>query len=118
MVGCINTGVDFLVFTLLNTLGAHYILCQFAGYSMGVLNSFILNKLWTFENSGGQFNTAMQLGKFICANLVTLGISMLGLAWLRDAGGVDVLTAKVLVTAFIQAVNYMAYKYFVFKRQR
>ncbi len=114
IVGGINTGVDFLVFTLLNLLGVNYLLCQLAGYGAGILNSFILNKLWTFEASRSKFNTSLQFLKFAGTNLVTLGISMLGLRFLNGSLHMDLLAAKAIVTLFIQALNYMAYKHFVF----
>lgn len=111
-VGVINTGVDFLVFSLLYSFfGLDKLLCQIAGYGMGIVNSFIMNKLWTFENKKTRFNTINQLVLFVIVNLVSLGISLIGLQVLD----INVYAAKIIVTIFAQVVNYCGYRFWVFK---
>lgn len=96
-VGCLNVAVTFAVFVLCYRwlpLGTFLIdatgaagsalartLARFgigsvdaavanvAGYLAGMVNSFVLNKLWTFEAAG---RTARQLKRFVALNLVSL----------------------------------------------
>lgn len=49
-VGLLNTLIDFVIFTLLNSLGMVYALAQVISYSAGTANSFILNKKVTFRD--------------------------------------------------------------------
>ena len=51
LVGVINTLVDYLSYTLLLFIpffAENYVLAQIIGYSLGLCNSLVLNKRWTF----------------------------------------------------------------------
>lgn len=114
-VGCLNTSVDFLTFTMMHSLfGVDKLICQITGYSAGVINSFILNKLWTFENKGSNLNTAFQVVRFAAINLISLGISLIGLKYINEYFGVNIYVSKLIVTGIAQAVNYFGYKFWVF----
>ncbi len=114
-VGCINTGVDFLTFTVLHAaMGCEKLISQTAGYGMGIVNSFILNKLWTFENRNSS-DMPRQLFRFLTVNAVSLAVSLLGLKLLNDTYGINVYVSKILVTAGAQVVNYTGYKLLVFR---
>jgi putative flippase GtrA len=118
VVGCINTGVDFLTFTILySLLGFDKLLCQTGGYSVGVINSFILNKLWTFKEQKSKSNTAVQFINFACVNVISLGISLLGIYLLSSKGKINVYVSKVIVTVFLQVFNYLVYKCFIFRKK-
>lgn len=115
IVGFINTGVDFLVFTALHSFaGLDKLLCQIAGYGMGIMNSFIMNKLWTFESSKPSIGTVNQILRFAAINMASLGITLAGLYYLNDIAGFNVYASKVLVTLIAQALNYSGYKLLVF----
>lgn len=114
-VGCINTMVDFAVFIILNNVfGVNYLICQLTGYSAGVLNSFIMNKVWTFQSKTSRFHTSVQFARFIIVNLVSLGLSLVGIKLLSGYADVNVYIAKVMVTFVAQAVNYLGYRFWVF----
>lgn len=117
IVGCINTGVDFAVFFLLNYLGVNYLICQVAGYSLGLINSFVMNKLWSFESKMSGISTLNQFIKFAGINLLSLGASLIGLKLLNGYQSINVYYSKVLVTIFLtQFINYFGYKLWVFKK--
>ncbi|KOF57858.1 hypothetical protein AGR56_16810 [Clostridium sp. DMHC 10] len=116
IVGCINTGVDFLTFTLLLSIfGIDKLVCQVGGYSMGVINSFVLNKLWTFNDKKEKVNPIVQFAKFVITNITSLGISLVGLNILSNKLYINVYVSKVIVTLFLQVFNYVVYKLFIFK---
>jgi putative flippase GtrA len=117
VVGCINTVVDFAVFFLLQRLGVNYLICQVAGYSLGLINSFVMNKLWSFESKISQISTSLQFVKFIAVNLISLGISLVALKVLNGYHGVNIFSSKVMVTIFLtQFINYFGYKLWVFRK--
>jgi len=119
MVGCSNTIVDFAVFTILRELlGVNYLWCQAWGYIFGTLNSFILNKRWTFESKTSRFQTSMQLVQFICVNLISMGVSLIGLRLLSGHWNMNVYIAKALITVLAQAVNYSGYRFWVFSDKK
>lgn len=115
-VGGLNTAVDFLVFTILKEFFViNYLWCQIAAYSAGVINSFICNKVWTFESKTSEIPTCIQFLKFLLVNLVSMGISVVGLKLLSQNGNINVYISKVVVTIMTQAVNYCGYRFWVFQ---
>lgn len=116
VVGCLNTAVDFLSFTLLYSLfGMDKLICQAAGYGMGTANSFVLNKLWTFENKSSRPVIAGQIVRFAAVNAISLGISLLALKFFSEYCGLNVYLSKILATCASQGVNYSGYKLWVFR---
>ena len=118
LVGCSNTVVDFGVFTLLKAaFQLNYIVCQVAAFIAGILNSFVLNKVWTFKSKTAHFDTSIELFKFVLVNLVSLGVSLVGLRYLNGTLAVNIYLAKVTVTIVTQAINYSGYRFWVFGPQ-
>ncbi|MFL0252617.1 GtrA family protein [Clostridium neuense] len=116
IVGCINTGVDFITFSLLLSIfDIDKLLCQVGGYSMGIINSFVLNKLWTFNDKKEKVNPAAQFAKFVITNLISLAISLIGLNILSNRLHINVYASKIIVTLFLQVFNYVVYNLFIFK---
>lgn len=114
-VGVLNTVVDFVVYSLMCMLGLHYMLAQVIGYAFGVANSYLLNSLWTFARE--RKHTAEEFGKFLCVNLVSLGVS-LGVLWVcRNPLGIQSdIGCKLIATPLALIVNFTGNKLFVFKR--
>ena len=117
LVGGINTGVDFAVFTLLYTftplLGAF---CQAVSYTAGIGSSFVLNRNFTFRD-GVRSGIPKQAGRFILVNLASLLAGVLGIHLLILLG-VPTLAAKVAITVVTAVINYFGYKLFVFQVKR
>jgi putative flippase GtrA len=116
-VGCVNTAVDFLVFTLVSEmLRLSPGVAQVVGYGSGILCSFVLNHCFTFsdakkEDAAGQ---ARRFGRFIVVNAVTLAVSA-GLMELSVRFGIWKYLAKLGVTGVTMVLNYFGYKILVFK---
>jgi putative flippase GtrA len=126
IVGCLNVAVTFVVFLfcyrtfelgslLLATSGAagewlaealrnlgvgsiDAAAANFVGYLAGMVNSFVLNKAWTFEARG---RTWQQMQRFVTLNVVGLvgstvimfvGVDLLGAPYLPVFAGTVVLT--------------------------
>lgn len=119
LVGVMNTGVDFLVFTLLIALGMHYLAAQTMAYAAGTLNSYAVNKLWTFRGQGSARGDRRRLGgellRFVALNGASLLLSLALLYLLKDGLGFPALLAKLLVTVCTVVVNYAGSKLWVFR---
>ncbi|SMC71584.1 GtrA family protein [Papillibacter cinnamivorans] len=114
LIGVMNTAVDFAVYSLLiafSPLGLA--LSQAAGYSAGLINSFIMNRCFTFRN-GATTSLKAQVPRFLIVNGITLAISILCLSFLVNRLGMNQYLAKVPVTVLVMIVNYLGYKLFVF----
>ena len=112
VIGCINTLVDFCVFTLFSeVLHASAALSQAAGYLAGIVCSFLLNRNITFRDGSG--SPLGQAVRYAAVNLVSLGVSTWLISVLTGAG-LNRYIAKILVTVLSTFINYFGYKLFVF----
>ena len=116
LVGCINTLIDFLVFTLCYTyLALTLEISQTAGYASGLVCSFLLNRRFTFSDRAKR--TRAQLLVFIAVNAVSYGISVILMSPLTALLGNAYIT-KILVTGIVMLTNYFGYNTLVFKVKR
>ncbi|GIP36164.1 GtrA family protein [Paenibacillus sp. J2TS4] len=115
LVGVLNTLVDFVLFTLLITVGLHYLAAQCVSYAGGVINSYICNKKWTFANR--EKTTSSQFIRFVAVNGVSFGLSLAVLFVLGNGLGIHPVTAKVAATALTMVVNFAGTKWFVFRKE-
>ncbi len=114
LVGVINTGVDFTIFTILHGIyGVHPIFSQIISYSCGVLNSYFINRIWTFKikNKAG----LAEFLSFFCINLLSLGVSIVILYLFNDIWHMNVYIAKGVATIFALLINFIGSKLFVFR---
>lgn len=115
--GGVNTAVDFITFSLMIYFGFNYTICQTAGYSAGTLNSYILNKFWTFNSSKVDKKTSKEFTQFIVVNLVSFSATLLGLKILNATLGINIYVAKVIVIVIGQAINFLGYRLWVFRKE-
>jgi putative flippase GtrA len=115
MIGVANTLIDFLVFTISNSVfGINYIASQALGYSCGIANSFVFNKNWTFQDSNSKKKKFHELTQFIVINLITLIITMISIRFIVNSFNMNVYIAKIIITILAQAINFLAYKLWIF----
>ena len=113
-VGLINTGVDFLVFEVLIFAGIHYIPAQIVSYACGMLNSYLLNSRWTFQDKS---DSAGRVFAFALVNLVSLGVSIGVQALLLNAVTKSETIAKIISLPFSIGVNFLGNRLFVFRKK-
>ncbi|NLU07610.1 GtrA family protein [uncultured Clostridium sp.] len=113
--GVLNTIIDFLVFTLCQSIiGLYYTVSQVVGYSCGVANSFIFNKKWTFQYDNPDKNIVHEILQFVVVNIVSLIITVIFMKLLVDRFALNVYISKVIVTFAAQMINFLSYKIWVF----
>jgi len=113
-IGGINTAVDFLVFKAAGAftpLAVEY--CQAAGYTAGIICSFILNHTVTFRDSE-KGKTTFKIVRFLIVNAVSLCVSMYGIKLLVASGMIKDI-AKIIIIGVTMVINYIGYKLFVFR---
>lgn len=115
IVGVTNTILDFLIFTIFNgVVGAGYTTSQILGYGFGIINSFIFNKKWTFQNHKSNKKILYEIFQFIIVNLISLIVTVIVMNLLVKNLNINVYVAKVMVTLTAQIINFLAYKFLVF----
>ena len=61
VVGVVNTLLTLVVIWIMtNVLGCSAALSNFVGYFIGLINSFFLNRSWTFRSKGGMLGGAVK----------------------------------------------------------
>ncbi len=114
VVGVANTGVDFIIFSIVHGIyGIHPIFSQVISYSCGVLNSYILNRLWTFRVRNRA--RIKEFLSFLAINLLSLGTSIVIIYILIDLWFLNVYLAKGAATMIALVINFIGSKLFVFK---
>lgn len=114
LVGIVNTIITFIVFAFLNKLfQIDKLIAEPIGYACGLINSYIMNKLWTFGKKH-HFHT-LEVIKFVIVNGIALGGTLLILMAAEDYLKIDVLWGKLLGYCFSIPVNYLGFKYWVFR---
>jgi putative flippase GtrA len=113
LVGLLNTALDFALFSLLTWIGVYYILAQCVSYGVGMVNSYTLNKYWTFAQKGRL--EPKQAIRFLVLNLGSLLLSLLLLMFFKDSWGIAIIAAKLLTTVVTTLVNYAGNKLWVFR---
>ena len=111
--GVMNTLVDFVVFMLLTSVGLNLYFSQVLSYGCGMLNSYIVNRSWTFKAKGKFFGSQMM--RFVIANLTLLAISVLLLWLFTDKLGLIKIVAKLFTTAIIMLAGFSVNRLWVFK---
>jgi len=114
IVGITNTGLDLAVFWLLaGMLGMPILIANTISYSAGVLNSFVLNRLWTFRGVAFRNSAEVQLPLFMVVSLIGLSVANV-ILWLC-AQVLPVGVAKLVSVAVTLVWNFFASKRIVFR---
>jgi putative flippase GtrA len=120
-VGVVGTAVDFgLLVALRELLGFPTLPANCLSYAAGVVNSFVLNRLWTYPDSRqkvplvqlAQF-AAVSMGGLILNSGIVAGMELL----LRSVDGLQehgYLIAKVVATAVTLIWNFLANRVWTF----
>lgn len=106
-----NTLVDYTVFVVLSYLGGNVYISQVISYSCGMLNSYVVNRSWTFGSKKSFFST--QMIRFAVVNLSLLMLS-LGVLWLGAQLGYGKMLSKLSATAVTLLVGFIVNRLWVF----
>jgi putative flippase GtrA len=119
IVGLINTAVDLVAFYLLGLIpGMPDIAAKGISYVLGICNSFVWNKYWTFSARGSE-RGKREFAVFFAVNIPPLVVNvvvftLLGM-WI-DAGTFWVRMAKAFAAAVVSvAWNFFGSRYLAFR---
>lgn len=114
LVGCLNAALDLAVFAALFYLAAWPALAAHAaGFGVAVVNSYLLNKRWTFRDRSRAAEAWRRGVLFFLVALGGLGLSSLAI-WLAMAW-IPALAAKVLAIGVTFVWNYVVSRRVVFR---
>lgn len=114
LIGLINTGIHYCVFLIFyRFVNFNYLIASVIGYSCGLLNSFILNKKWTFKTIN--VRTDIELAKFIIVNVLALGVNIIGLRFFVEVMGIKPEIGQIGAIGFSLVTNFLGNKYWTFR---
>jgi putative flippase GtrA len=94
VVGGSNTLLSWCAFAVLESLGVHYVLASALAFTLGAVNSYVLNRRWTFASDG---HWVPELARFAVVQGVGLAIDVAALFALVHGAEVPHLLAQALV---------------------
>ena len=113
IVGVSNTLLTFAVYTvLLKAFGVWYLAASAIGFGVGTVNSFLLNRRWTFRGHVGDAFTPVRWAVVQCGGLaVNEGLLYL---FVHDAR-VEKLLAQALATGVVTVSTFFANRAWTFR---
>lgn len=111
-IGIINTGISFLVILLLFKFFAfNYGIAYFIGYVIALINSFFMNKRYTFQSNGHWKN---EFKFFILVFIIAYSISHIFLYLMVEWLNIGVMISIIISMMIYTFVGYFLNKNIVF----
>jgi putative flippase GtrA len=114
VVGASNTALTFVTYTVLEKLGINYLIALPLGYGVGSLNSYILNRHWTFRARDIAHTTTGR--RFVVVQGVAIAANELLLYVFVHHLGIDKIAAQAILTVPVLAVTFFANRWWTFAR--
>jgi len=104
VVGASNTAITFAVYVIAVKLGMQYLLASTLGYLIGSVNSYLLNRHWTFRAQDAPRGSSAS--RFAVVQAAAIG-SNLGLLYLLVSGlRIEKILAQAIVTILVLSVTF------------
>ena len=114
LIGGVNTAIHYVVFIVfLKLVRIDYLLASSIGYCSGVLNSYYMNRRWTFAAATG--SSILEFSQFVCVNVVALLVNLISLKVLVTSFEIIPEFAQVIAIVFSTVCNFVGNKYWTFR---
>lgn len=114
LIGLLNTSLHYFVFLALYRLfSVHYLVASTIGYSVGLLNSFVLNRKWTFKSK--ENGVSGELFRFLIVNLCALMVNLFVLKGCTLFAGIRPEVGQIAAICFSVVVNFFGNKLWTFR---
>ena len=105
VVGASNTVLTFIIYTILvEGVGVQYVIALLVGYLVGSLNSYLLNRHWTFR--AGHLAHTSAGPRFAVVQIVAVGANSALLVLFVDDLHVHKILAQAILTVPVLAVTF------------
>lgn len=116
LIGVLNSVLHYLVFLFLfRIIGMEMVVSSALGYMAGVINSFLMNRRWTFNHTG--FGAGSEFAKFVIVNIVSLGANIFTLELFVSYVGIIPEIAQVIAICCTLVINFSGNKWWTFRRR-
>ena len=116
IVGVLNTAIFYVVFFMLVGMNINLFVSSTAGYMVGLINSFLFNKFWTFKCPQKiNFNQSV---RFVLVYALALGVNLLTLYFLYYKIGMDKYWAQLFAIFISLTVSFIGCHTLVFSHKQ
>jgi putative flippase GtrA len=115
LVGAANTVLSTGAYAALRAAGVGYLLAASLGFALGALNSYALNRRWTFRSRARR---APELARFLCVQLVGLGCNLALLAELVEVAGAGQFAAQAVAFPAASLITFALSRQWAFAGSR
>ena len=116
IVGVANTLVGLgTMYAAMYLLGVDIVYANILGYTIGTIQSFLLNKSWTF---GSKDRAVSSFIRFLLVLAVAYGANLITVVVANTVFAVNPYVAQVLGIFPYTALGFLGNRYFVFRHQR
>lgn len=109
--GTINTLITLLIYNILIQIGMNYMVSNVIAYFLGIINGFILDKIWVFKSNK---KIVPLFSKFIIVNMISLFFNSLILFILVNNIGLDSILSQLISTISTGIFNYIMNRVWTF----
>lgn len=114
VVGTTGLFVDFgITYLCKEKLKWNKFVANSCGFSMAVINNYLLNRFWTFNSSNTQWQA--EFGKFVLFSLVGLGLNNLLLYLFHNKLHIKFYVSKGMATVCVFVWNFLSNYFFTFR---
>lgn len=113
----LNTLLHLLVYQVLVALGVYYLVSSVIGYGVGLTNSYVLNRTFTFRATVSR-RWVPEFLRFGLVNVVSLGVNVLVLYAVVASGLLDKRLGIFVAIAASLSVNFLGNKLWTFHPRR
>lgn len=111
LVGASNTVLTLGTYALLIEAGVFYVLAGVAGWTVGLINGYTWNRIWTFRAGGHQHEL---LAKYSAVAFLGLTLNSLLLLLTVDVLGASKLIGQVVVLPIVMLSSFAANRFWTF----
>lgn len=114
VVGVVNLGIDLIIFSVaLYVFGVHLLIANTIAYSVATINSYLMNKFWTFAGKSAPEVSTEEFVRFVMFNLA--GLLLSNATIYVFAKFIPPIVAKLGAVGVTFVWNYLTIRRFVFK---
>ena len=114
--GLLNTLVGLSTIYLLMALGSHYAVANVAGYLVGLVISFVLNRYWTFNRRDAAVGKDAM--RFVLLFLVAYSCNLALVAVAIEELLIPPAVAQLMGVVLYNVLNFVGMKFFVFSLKK
>lgn len=112
IVGVINTILSYILFSILLYSKLSYTIAYWVSMFAGVVNSYVLNKFWTFCVYRYSF---VEFVRFIFVYIISFSLGTCSLYFLISILGFNAYLAGIINLVFSTLISWLGHKHFSFK---